>query len=111
MFLTRARLGVIPFAEGGEARMQAFVAALQAVLGTEIELHRAAEQRVEAFERNCIDMRGMNRRERSEIRLGSADKADTGEIFAQIEITRHRSLLISSRPRKFERKVDRIIRR
>ena len=45
MFLTRARLGVIPFAEGGEARMQAFVAALQAVLGTEIELHRAADYR------------------------------------------------------------------
>jgi len=45
MLLARARLGVIPFADGGEERTRAFVAALEPVLGVRIELHRAADYR------------------------------------------------------------------
>jgi len=45
MLLERSRLGVIPYGEGGEERMRAFVVALEGVLGSEIELHRAADYR------------------------------------------------------------------
>jgi phosphonate transport system substrate-binding protein len=45
MLLGRTRLGVIPFSEGGEERMRAFVAALESVFGDSIELHRAADYR------------------------------------------------------------------
>jgi phosphonate transport system substrate-binding protein len=45
MMLGRTRLGVIPFSEGGEERMRAFVTALEGVFGASIELHRSADYR------------------------------------------------------------------
>jgi phosphonate transport system substrate-binding protein len=43
--LGRIRLGLIPLGEGADARVHAFAAGLAEMLGTEIDLHRAADYR------------------------------------------------------------------
>jgi len=43
--LGRTRLGLIPQGEGGDVRVRAFVEALTATLGSEVDLHQAADYR------------------------------------------------------------------
>jgi hypothetical protein len=54
-----------------------------------IELDRATQQRVEVFERDRIDVSGMNCCERRKIGADCSAKTDARQIFVQPKIIRH----------------------
>ena len=54
-----------------------------------IELDRAAKQRIETLERDGLDMRGVQGLERREVRGDASCDADSLEILIQTKLVRH----------------------
>ena len=54
-----------------------------------VEIDRTPQQRVDALERDRIDVRGVKARERSEVGLDAPAKTDAGEIIIKTKFIRH----------------------